>query len=196
MIRGLYGIADAGNGRDPVELGQAMLDGGCRLLQLRCKGWPADDMLRAALDLGDRCKRVDALFLVNDDIDVAAACGADGVHLGQLDVTTDMARQRLPPNAIIGRSTNRLEQVRDAAEDADYLAFGPVFPTDNLSRPKEIQGALLLQRVRQLTRLPLVAIGGINAQNLAAVAPFCDAWAVIGAIATADDPVTATRSLC
>src|SRR5690349_942569 len=113
LIVGLYGLADAAAGDgDPVGLGADLLAGGCRLVQLRCKDWPADDVLAAARDLGARCRAVGATFLVNDDPRIAAASAADGVHLGQLDGPVADARAILGPQAIIGRSTGDPDTLR------------------------------------------------------------------------------------
>lgn len=192
MIRGLYGIADAGaSGGDPVRMGAWLLEGGCRLIQLRCKEWEPDEVLRAARELRALGP---ATLIVNDLPEVALAAGADGVHLGRLDVDTGTAR-RLAPGLLIGRSTNSLEELAALTSIPDYVAFGPVFATENVSRPKEVQGVDRLRRARSLARAPLVAIGGITADRLAEVRPLCDAWAVIGAVATAEDPVAAVRSL-
>lgn len=198
-IVGLYGLADAAAGDgDPVGLGADLLAGGCRLVQLRCKAWAADDVVLAARDLGARCRAVGATFLVNDDPQIAAASAADGVHLGQLDGPVDAARKILGPHAIIGRSTGDPEALRIALAEADYVAFGPVFPTTNLSRPKEVRGLEGFAAIRRLVppEVPLVAIGGITAERLPAVrAAGASAWAVIGAIAGAADRVAATRAL-
>ncbi len=198
-IRGLYGLADAeASGGDPVRLGAQLLQGGCRLVQLRCKGWALDDVEAAARELVARCHAVGATFVVNDHAGVAAAVGADGVHVGQLDDPAEVVRAALGPGRFLGRSTNDLAQVPAALAHADYLAYGPVFPTPHLSRPKTVQGLDALTRARALVpaHVPLVAIGGITAERLPEVrGAGADAWAVIGAIARAADPVRATREL-
>jgi len=189
----LYGIV---GGADPEALGQAMLDGGCRLLQLRWKDRSGDEIVRVGRLLRARCRDAGAMLLGNDDAELAAAFGADGVHLGQTDGRLAPARRHLP-NGLIGRSTHTPADVAAAeAEGADYIGFGPMFPTSNLSRPKDVRGPEGLRAIRGATRLPIVAIGGITADNLAVVrAAGADAWAVIGAIADAADPVAATRAL-
>ncbi|MEO0602075.1 MAG: thiamine phosphate synthase [Myxococcota bacterium] len=197
-IRGVYGIANAGSGRlDPVAQGAALLEGGCRLLQLRCKAWPLDDIEVAARALVARCRRVGATFIVNDHPEIAAAVDADGVHVGQTDADAASARTAIGPDRLLGRSTNAPDQVATALMHADYLAFGPMFDTANLSRPKAVQGPALLARVRRAVPpdVPLVAIGGLTLERLPAIREAgADAWAVIGAIAEADDPVAATRA--
>ena len=194
-IRGLYGIADASG--DPERLGAQLLEGGCRLIQLRCKGWAHDDIQRVASALASRCRARQATFIVNDHADIAAAVNADGVHVGQLDAPTSEVRKILGPDRIIGRSTNQLDQIAAALVGADYLAFGPMFPTGNVSSPKEVQGVERFIMARQRVSIPLVAIGGIGLVGLSkARGAGADAWAVIGAIQQAPDPVAATRALC
>jgi len=194
-IRGLYGLADGST--DPERLGAQLLEGGCRLIQLRCKGWPEEEILRVAGALASRCRARGATFIVNDHVDIAVAVNADGVHLGQEDLSTDAARHRIGPDRIIGRSTNALDQIHTTLVGADYLAFGPMYATDNLSRPKDIQGPERLRAARRQVDIPLVAIGGIDLERLLEIRKAgADAWAVIGAIAHANDPVQATRSLC
>jgi len=199
-IRGLYGIADATAAKgDPERLAAAFLAGGCRLLQLRCKDWSVDDILPVARSVRARCAAVRATFIVNDHVDIALQVGADGVHLGQLDQDTATARALLGPLRLIGRSTGDPDQIANAIPGADYLAFGPIFATENAGRPKPVRDldALAVARVIVPLDLPLVAIGGLTAAHLPQLrAMGVDAWAVIGAVAGADDPVAATRALC
>lgn len=200
MVQGLYGIADAtASAGDPVRIGAAMLAGGCRWVQLRCKGWGPDDTARAGRELLALCHQVGARLVVNDDPSVAAAIGADGVHLGQLDGPVDAARRLLRPGAVVGRSTGDLAALALAVAEADYVAFGPVWDTPHLSRPKEVRGLDGLRAARAVVprRVPLVAIGGITEDRLPELRRTgVDAWAVIGAIASAADPVAATARLC
>ncbi len=197
-IRGLYGIANAGSGRlDPVAQGLALLEGGCRLVQLRCKGWAVDDIEAAARELGPACRRAGATFIVNDHPEIAARVDADGVHVGQTDAEAMDARAAIGPDRLLGRSTNHPGEVARALEHADYLAFGPMYDTPHLSRPKSVQGPALLAEVRAQVppEVPLVAIGGLTRERLPAIrSAGADAWAVIGAIALADDPVAETRA--
>jgi thiamine-phosphate diphosphorylase len=199
VLRGLYGIADAdASAGDPGRIGAALLDGGCRVLQLRCKGWDPEDTIRVGRELRRLCDAVGARLIANDDPAMAVAIHADGVHLGQTDGSVALARIVMG-FGLVGRSTNTLDQLAEALDEgADYVAFGPMFPTPNLSRPKEVQGITRLAEARRLVppHIPLVAIGGIHAGNLALVREAgADAWAVIGAVAGAADPVAATRAL-
>ena len=188
-IRGLYAIADAdASDGDPERMARALLAAGCLLLQLRCKGWTADDVERVAASLVPRCRAAGATFIVNDHVSAAVASGAHGVHLGQLDLSSSEARSWLGDGLILGRSSNDLDQAVEIARDADYVAFGPVFETVNAGRPKTVRDPVALAFVRsRIPRdKPLVAIGGITPDRLAAVrAAGADAWAVIGALGTA-----------
>ncbi len=199
MIHGLYGIADAtAADGDPERIAAAFLEGGCRLLQLRCKGWATSDIERVARQVGLRCRAAGATFIVNDHVQVAAAVGAHGVHLGQLDIPTASARKQLGPDAIIGRSTHDLAQLAEASRQATYVAFGPVWSTPNGGRDKGVRGVEALCAARAaVPGIPLVAIGGVTRERLALVrAAGVDAWAVIGEVAGADDPVAVVRGLC
>lgn len=197
----VYPIADAapGTGRSPLDLIAAVLAAGCRLVQLRMKH--ADtrtfvEIARAAKALTDRH---DAALIVNDRADIARLIDAAGVHLGQDDLPLAAARAILGPARIIGTSTHTLAQLGDAVRlgVADYVAYGPIFPTTSKARPDPTQGVAILRQARAITPLPLVAIGGITIDTVAAVrAAGADAVAVIGAIASASDPVAATRALC
>jgi thiamine-phosphate diphosphorylase len=196
-VHGLYGIADsAASHDDPVRLAAHLLTAGCSVVQLRCKGWSNAETLRAAVEVRALCVHHHALFIVNDHPQVAVEADAHGVHLGQTDADTEEVRSMVGPNRLIGRSTNALAQISATSARADYLAFGPIFSTPHLSRPKNVVGIAQLRAARHLTSLPLVAIGGITARNLRQVIEAgADAWAVIGAIALADDPVRAARAL-
>ncbi|MBW1877920.1 MAG: thiamine phosphate synthase [Deltaproteobacteria bacterium] len=198
-IRGLYGIADAqASGGDPVRMAAWLLEGGCRVVQLRCKGWRSDDILVAARQLRALCDAQQATLIINDWPEIAVAAAADGVHVGQLDADAKTARRIVGADRIVGRSTNDPEQVRYALRGADYLAYGPVYATTHLSRPKTVHGVAALASARAIipAEVPLVAIGGITAERVVAVRHAgADAWAVIGAVASAADPVGAVRAL-
>ncbi len=194
----LYPIADTGLGRDVLALADAILVGGAKLLQLRAKDATTGELVALARAVKARADRAGVLLIINDRADVAGLVGASGVHLGQDDLPPAAARAILGPDKLIGLSTHDLDQV-DAAVRAgaiDYLAFGPIFATASKRHPDPIQGLAPLAAVRARCRLPLVAIGGIDASNLAAVlATGADAVAVIGAIAAVPNPEAATREL-
>jgi thiamine-phosphate pyrophosphorylase len=194
----LYPIADADAVADVVALAEAILAGGARLLQLRAKHAPTRAFVALARAVKARADRAGARLIINDRADVAALVGADGVHLGQDDLPPAAARAMLGPGRIIGHSTHDLAQV-DAAVRAggiDYLAFGPIYRTRSKRRPDPAQGIAALAAARARCPLPLVAIGGIGAGEMAAVlAAGADAVAVIRAIAGAADPARVTARL-
>jgi thiamine-phosphate pyrophosphorylase len=196
----VYPIIDAGGATSgaPVALAEALLDAGVRILQVRAKGASTRDLRDLAGAIQRRGAASAALLVVNDRADVARLVGAGGVHLGQTDLHPRDARSLLGPQAVIGLSTHDADQVRaaDDLDDIDYIGFGPVFETASKLRPDPVQGIEGLRRVRALTTLPIVAIGGITPRTAAAVLEAgADAVAMIGAIASADDPVAVVRPL-
>ncbi|MCP1675100.1 thiamine-phosphate pyrophosphorylase [Natronocella acetinitrilica] len=199
-LSGLYVITD-GQSRSLqvlIDRARAVLDGGARVLQYRDKTDDAPRRLREALALCGLCRDAGALFIVNDDSRLAAACGADGVHLGRDDGAIDQARGLLGPEALIGvscyNSLERAEALQRAG--ASYLAFGAVYPSP--TKPGAIQVSMdTLREARQRFKLPLVAIGGITAENAAPLAALgLDALAVISAVFSAAEPATAARRIC
>ena len=193
----LYAILDrsVARGRDLPGLLDAVLAGGCRLVQLREKTMPLDELLPLARRLARRCREAGALLIVNDRTDLALAAGADGLHVGQDDLPASQARGLLRPNMILGVSTHDPEQARRAVADgADYVAVGSIFPTTTKAG-FQLVGPELIRRVRPEVPVPLVAIGGITADNAAAVlGAGADAVAVISALCAAPDPEAATRA--
>lgn len=165
----LYAIVDPEQtgGRPVASVIDAMLAGSVSVLQLRVKDLPADEFLRLALTARERTARAGCLLIVNDRVDIALAAQADGVHLGQEDLPLEAARP-LVGEKLIGISTHSPEQA-EAAErgGADYIGFGPMFPTRTKETGYASQGPARLESVRQRVRIPIVAIGGITAANVA-----------------------------
>lgn len=137
-----------------------------------------------------------ALFIVNDRCDLALAVEADGVHLGQDDLPLELARSILGPDKLIGISTHReAEVVAATAGGADYVGFGPIFPTGTKTDHEPVVGTAGLQQARALTRLPIFAIGGMTPANVEAVmAAGADGVAVISALARAADLTATVRA--
>ena len=136
-------------------------------------------------------------FIVNDRVDVAKAVGADGVHLGQEDLPLADARKILGPNKLIGISTHTLAQAIEAeADGADYIGFGPIFQTATKANPDSVVGVAGLREIRAKVRIPVVAIGGINARNVSEiVAAGAACCAVVSAVLSASDPGKAIAEL-
>jgi thiamine-phosphate pyrophosphorylase len=194
----LYAILDrsvAGD-RSLIDLLDLILAGGCRLIQLRDKTTSPVDLLPVARHLARRCREVGALFIVNDRADLAVAAEADGLHVGQDDLPAREARPLLRPGMILGVSTHDEDQARAAVSDgADYVAVGSIFPTTSRAG-FQLVGTDLIRRVRPVVPVPLVAIGGITADNAAEVIRAgADGVAVISAVCAGPDPESATRTL-
>jgi len=194
----LYAIVDPlDTGRDPVELADALLAGGARLLQLRLKHVPTRTLLAIAVAIRERTRRAGALFIVNDRPDVARAAEADGVHLGPEDLPVAAARLLLPPPAVIGVSTHDDAELSAALAAApDYVAVGPIYTTQSKADARPARGLDAVREARRRTRLPLVAIGGITADTAVGVRRAgADSVAIIGALVRTPDVTAATRSL-
>lgn len=202
VIRGFYAILD----RDDEALARALVEGGgARVLQVRIKprGAPAvtaTELVRIATMARRVCAAAGAALVVNDRVDVALAVGADGVHLGQTDLPLAEARAIAGERLWIGISTHDLEQVRAAlAGGADYLGYGPVFPTETKVNPDPVQGIDKLRAATALARAsgtPVVAIGGITPERAAAVyAAGAAAACAIGAVNAAADVAAAARRM-
>ena len=192
----LYVVTSAAHRPAQVEeVVRAACENGAGVVQLRRKG-DAVETLR----LAERCRVLAAaagvLFVVNDRLDVAMACDADGVHLGQDDLPLATAR-RLWPGRIVGRSTHSLAQARGAVEEgADYLGVGPVFATPTKPGRSAVGVELVAAVAAAAPRVPWFAIGGIDAGNVGAVvAAGASRVAVVRAVCDATDVAAATRRL-
>jgi thiamine-phosphate pyrophosphorylase len=197
VIPRLYAIMDPAQtgAREATEVFEALLGAGVRLIQYRDKKSPALEIFKMSLQFAGQARRTGCAFVVNDRADIAWAVGADGVHVGQDDLPVELARRVVGPERWIGYSTHDLSQVRKAAStSADYIAFGPIFQTRSKERPDPVVGLEGLRRAREATGKPLVAIGGITAENARAVLEAgADAVAVIHDLIAAPDPAARAR---
>ena len=188
-VNGLYAITpDTEDSEQLIEQVSAALDGGARVLQYRNKGSDPVRRLWQANILASLARSRDALFIVNDDIELARAVQADGVHVGRDDAAIATARATLGPAAIVGASCyNSIELARAAvAAGASYVAFGAVFPSG--TKPGTVAAPLELFTQSADLGVPRVAIGGITAANAAQVVTAgADAIAVIGGLFDGDD---------
>ncbi len=196
-IRGLYVIVDGEwlKGRSHAEVARKAILGGARVIQLREKIMDKKNMLPLARDLRRICSEAGVLFIVNDYLDVALDCEADGLHVGQDDLPVDVARRLLKPNQILGCSASTVEEAKAAqAAGADHIGVGSIFATS--TKDAAVVGPAMIADIRKAVSLPLVAVGGINKGNLAAVLEAgADAAAVITAVSVAQDPAEAAREL-
>ncbi|MEX0420406.1 thiamine phosphate synthase [Spiribacter pallidus] len=198
-ITGLYAItAPRRAGQSGLlDAAAATLGAGARVLQYRDKSDDADRRLTEATALAALCRQHGAAFIINDDVDLALQANADGVHVGRDDAGVARARSALGPGRVLGVSCYAdLDRAGAAVEaGADYLAFGSVYPS-----PTKPQAGLapldILAEARRRFALPVVAIGGITADNIGEVtAAGADAVAVVDAVFGADDPRSATAAL-
>lgn len=196
-LRGLYAITpETDDDARLVGLVRAALDGGARLVQYRVKRLAARDRLRQAQALLVLCRERQVPLIVNDDVELAVCVGADGVHLGRDDGDPRDLRSRLP-GAILGVSCydDPARVVAAEAAGADYAGIGSVFASS--TKPQAARAGLeAILHARRLARLPVAAIGGITAGNVAqAVAAGADMVAVISALFDAPDVTEAARML-
>ena len=175
----------------------AALRGGARVIQVRAKGLPAGALLALAREAVAAARAQGGVLVVNDRPDIALLAGADGVHLGQEDLPPRDARRTLPASTLLGLSTHDAGQVEAAAEEpVDYIAIGPVFPTRTKADARPTVGLAGVRSARARTRLPLVAIGGITADNARAVIEAgADGVAVLSAVLAGEDVEAAVRRL-
>ena len=195
----LYVITDEAisGGRSHAEIARLACAGGADAIQLRDKARGPEALCRIGREIRAITRDAGALFIVNDSLDVALACGADGVHLGQGDLCVETARRLAPRPFVIGVSVGNAEEALAAAEaGADYVAASPVFATGSKDDAGPGCGLRGLREIRAAVTVPLVAIGGITRDNVAEViAGGADSIAVISAVAGQPDIAAAARDL-
>lgn len=205
----LYVVTDTGigRGRSHAAIAAAAAAGGAGVIQLRDKEKAGDALLKEAILVREALAGYNALFIVNDSLEVALASGADGVHLGQSDGSVTQARARAAAAAaspddsrgfIIGVSVGSVEEARRAvAEGADYVALGPVFETTSKADAGAAHGLSLLQEICETVSVPVVGIGGIGLHNVQDVfLAGADSAAVISAVVAEEDVEAAARAMC
>jgi thiamine-phosphate pyrophosphorylase len=186
----LYPIIDMDLCPHPLEsIMPQMADAGIRLVQLRAKNLTPRDFFHQAMRMMELANPLRLQVIVNDHADIALLSGALGVHIGQNDLPVEAARKVLGKEKIIGLSTSSAQQARLAQlSSADYVAVGPIFPTHSKENPDPIVGKEELMEIRRLVRKPLVAIGGITAENASALYELgIDSVSVIQDLMTAPD---------
>lgn len=190
----LYVVTDSSFGRSHVEIAGQAIKGGARVIQLREKRLPKREIYRIALELREMTKEAGATFIVNDYLDIAMVVDADGVHLGQKELPVDIARRIWKKDKIIGLSTHSIDEAIEAVRaSVDYISIGPIYET----KTKEIHlpiGTEVIRRLRAKIEVPLVAIGGINLDNVSEIIRAgADGVAVISAIAGSSDISETTK---
>ena len=193
-VSGVYLITDQGD--DLLNRVRVALRGGVSVLQYRPKGKGREACLEEGGALKQLCRGCGVAFIVNDDVDLAVALEADGVHLGQDDGSVEAARGKLGSARIIGKSTHTLEEALQAELDgADYIGFGAMYPTES-KNVSHIAGTAGLADIRDRVELPIVAIGGITTSNACRVIDAgADALAVISSVLSSPRPDIAAAEL-
>jgi len=180
-----------------IELAELAIAGGADTIQFRQKTGETIQMIRIAEQIQALCKRAGVSFIINDRVDVAIASHADGVHLGRGDFPIPLARKLLGEGAIIGGSAGNAEEGQKCfLEGADYIGFGPVYPTSSKEDAGPASGLDLLRQVVEKIPVPIIAIGGINKDNTVLVRESgAYGIAVISAVCCEKNPEEATRCL-
>ena len=194
----LYAVTDrAWTGKQTLyEQVEAALKGGVTCVQLREKELDETAFLQEAKELCALCRRYGVPFLVNDNVEIAIACGADGIHVGQEDLTAGEVRRRVGENMILGVSVHTVEEACQAVRDgADYLGLGAVFPTSTKTDVEQMSNETL-RAICDAVDVPIVAIGGINRGNILRLAGSgVDGVALVSAIFSAEDIEGTCREL-
>lgn len=194
----LYAVTDrAWTGSQSLsEQVEAALKGGATCIQLREKDLDTQLFLEEAEEIRKLCQAYQVPFLINDNVEIALACQADGVHVGQEDMAAAEARAKLGPDKLIGVSVHTAEEARKAVEDgADYLGAGAVFPTGTKS-DAEPMSQKTLREICQAVDIPVVAIGGLNASNILSLkGTGVDGVALVSAIFGAEEIEAACQCL-
>lgn len=194
----LYAITDrAWTGKQSLaEQVESALKGGATCVQLREKELSDAEFLASAIELSALCKRYGVPFFVNDNVEIAIECGADGVHVGQDDMAVAQVRRRVGDAMLIGVSAHSVEEARDAVENgADCLGVGALFAT-NTKQGASVLPKEVLRDICAAVNVPVVAIGGIKKTNIAQlVGAGVAGVAVVSAIFGADDIESETRLL-
>lgn len=183
-------------GRSTIGILEAALSAGVRLVQLREKDMPLNDLVPLAEKVRGMTAEAGALLIINDRIDVAMAVGADGVHLGQDDFPIRHAR-RLAPDMVIGASSHSTGEASEAElAGASYVNIGPLFPTSTKEWGKEYLGIEGLERISKVLSVPFTVMGGIKLSHIDAIKRSgARVMAVVTAVTAADDPGAAAREL-
>lgn len=194
----LYLVTDRDilRGRDFITCVEEALAGGTSILQLREKSVSSRDFYYLALELKDLCQKHHVPFIINDRLDIMLAVDADGLHIGQEDIPVQVARHIIGSDKLLGYSVGSVEEAISGAEWADYLGAGTVFPTNSKSDTGEPIGIAGLQAIKKAVDLPVVAIGGVNKDNLPAVkAAGIDGIAIISAVLGQENIPQASQEL-
>lgn len=194
----LYPVTDQGLslGRTDLEILDGLIAGGARIVQLREKPLSKKDFYSLALKFRERTARAGLLLIINDHLDIALSCGADGVHLGQDDLPLEAAR-KIAPELIIGVSTHNLKEALLAQEQgADYVNIGPIFATLTKEVLTAPLGPEAIKIIAPNLEIPFTVMGGINSSNIDRVlSAGARRIAVVSAVTKASNIEQAVRNL-
>ena len=194
----LYAVTDRSwlNGRTVAEQVEDALKGGATFIQLREKKLDYDSFLAEAFEVKELCRKYDVPFVINDNVDIAIACDADGVHVGQSDMAAGNVREKLGPDKIIGVSAHNIEEALAAqANGADYLGVGAMFNTSTKTDVETTSNGMLYD-ICHAVDIPVVAIGGINENNILQLkGTGTDGVAIVSAIFSKPDIAKAASEL-
>jgi len=183
-------------GRDHYDVAQAAIEGGATAIQLRVKKRPMGQALKLATYIHKLTTEAGIALIINDHVGIAMASRAEGLHVGPDDISVPSARRMLGDRILIGKSTSKHDEaIKAEQESADYVGVGPIFATANKPGKAPV-GVQTIAKVRAVVNIPVIAIGGIDAGNLAeCIKAGADGVALIGSVAMADDMVAATAAL-
>lgn len=186
----LYAVTDRmWTGKQTLtEQVEVALKGGVTCVQLREKELEEEDFLKEAMEIKTLCKKYGVPFIINDNVEVAVQCEADGIHVGQNDMKTENVRERVGDGMMVGVSVQTVEQAREAeAAGADYLGVGAIFTTSTKSDADDVSFDTL-KNICKSVSIPVVAIGGINKSNMMQLSGLgIDGVALVSAIFAAED---------
>ena len=188
---------DLANGLSHSQVAELACRGGADVIQLRDKNADDAEFSRYAREVKRICDRYGATFIVNDRLEIALECEADGAHLGQSDMPISVARSKVPDGFILGCSVGSPEEAVKAERDgADYVALSPVFDTASKADADPGHGLAVLSKIREAVKIPVLAIGGINKTNAESVVKAgAEGLAVISAVVSQPDVEKAAREL-
>jgi len=199
LFKGLYVVTDPilQGGRSHMEIACAAFAGGAQIVQLRDKTLPLPELILQAKDLSKLAKKLNKLFIVNDRVDVALASDADGVHLGPDDISPADARSLLGPDKLVGVSTGTVDEAIAASPFASYFGIGAIYGSLTKTDAGDPISPKRITEIKSLyPSFPVVAIGGINAENIAPViSAGADSVAVVSAVVAAKDITAAASQL-
>jgi thiamine-phosphate pyrophosphorylase len=198
-VFGLYVVTNRAlsHGLSESEVARLAYSGGADIVQLRMKTECGKEMLEEAITIKRYALEYHKLFIVNDRIDIALLSDADGVHLGQTDIPVKEARKLLGNNKIIGKSVHNVEEaIAAVSEGADYLGVGSIFTTTTKRDAKQSLGLEILTCIKNAVDIPIVAIGGIDRDNVESViATGVEAIAMVSAVVSENDIAKTTKEM-